>query len=117
MTGTPLAPYIENMTQLATYWAPGTTDGYGGVTYQAAILIMCRWQSKETLVRSKDGQELTSDTTVYVDRPLLAKGYIVLGDETAYTNDPFAVDDARQIISVNTSPSLSGDQQLNSVLL
>ncbi len=110
-----IAPFTDMMPQVATYWAPLGNDGYGGTLFDVGILVMCRWQLKNQLVRSNEGQEVTSDTTVYVDRALDPKGYIVLGDETG--SSPSAVSDARQIITVGASPSLDGDQQLNVVYL
>lgn len=112
---TALPAFTDMMNQIATYWAPSGNDSFGGVTYAAPIIIMCRWQSKETLVRSQEGQEVTSDTTVYVDRPLLVKGYIALDDQTEQS-DPRTTN-ARQIISPDASPSLAADEQLYSVML
>lgn len=108
-----MTAYTRGMNQDATYWAPAGNDGYGGVLFAAPVAVKCRWQSKTTLTRG-DGQEVTSDTTVYVDRELQAKGYIILG--TSASNDPIAAG-ARQIITAQASPSLDATETLYSVLL
>lgn len=114
---TVIAPYAESMPQLATYWPIAANDGYGGVTWGSPVTLMCRYQMKQTLVRAANGQEITSDTTVYVDNQFCEpKGYIALDDQRA-TPDPRNTNNARQIIAINSSPSLHGDEQLNWVLL
>jgi hypothetical protein len=111
-----IAPFTDMMEQVATYWPPAGNDGYGGVRFGAPIVIACRYQTKQSVVRSQDGQEVTSDSTVYVDRALMAKGYVALDDQSS-TLDPLQADNARQIITTGRSPSLDADVELNVVYL
>ena len=117
-----MAAYTSGMVQYATYWAPGVNDGFGGVAYGAPVAIMCRWQDDAALVRSAQGQEVTSSAIVYVDRALLPEGYLALGDHTSEVDsdgmlDPLEVEGAHKIIQVGTSPSLDASLVLNKVWL
>lgn len=77
-----LTPYTDNMFQEATYWPPGVNDGFGGVTFGAPVLIMCRWQDNAVLFRDFQGREETSSAIVYPSQPLEVRGYLALGDFT-----------------------------------
>jgi len=107
-----LPPYTRNMTQAATYWPPGSPDGFGGVGYGAAVAIRCRWQDKAELFRGADGQELTSSAVIYPDRPLARKGKIALG---TVAGAPSA--GAREIRQISDSPDLRGTKTLHKVWL
>lgn len=110
-----IAPYTRNMNQVATYWAPGANDGFGGLVYGAPVLIKCRWQERVTLVRNAQGREVPSRAVVYVDRKLLPQGMLILGDFVA-SLDPLAIG-ASEILSSGSSPNLRATLELNKVWL
>lgn len=110
-----MTPYTRNMRHDATYWATAGNAPGGGVTYATPVAIKCRWQDKRELVRSVDGQEVTSSAVVYVDRALVDKGYLFLG--TSAGANPLQVAGAREIIARGSSPDLAGDVELLKVWL
>lgn len=107
--------YTRNMNQQATYWAPLGNDGFGGLSYDAPVLVRCRWQERVTLVRNAQGKEVPSRAVVYVDRKMVPQGLLILGDFTA-ANDPLELG-ASEILSAGSSPNLRATLELNKVWL
>jgi len=107
-----VAAYTRNLKQDATYWPPGTNDGFGGVSFGAAAPIKCRWEDKAELFRNAQGQEVTSSAVVYVDRVLAIKGKLALG---TFAGTPPVT--AREIRQVGGSPNLKAARDLNKVWL
>lgn len=112
----PLPPYTHNMVQTATYWAPLTNDGFGGVALDAPRLILCRWQNTQALFVAPDGRELTSSAIVYPAEQLAVRGYLALGDQSG-TIDPQTLNEAYEIRQAQTSPALGAEYELNKVFL
>lgn len=117
--------YTNGLNQVATYWAPGVNDGFGGIVYSVApVVIACRWQDKLDRIRSSSGEVITSTAIVYADRALSVKGYICLGDVTDQVDsdgllDPEDVTGAtpQEIKNVGTSPTIDADVILHKVWL
>lgn len=105
--------YTRNMNQDATYWPPGSNNGFGGTGYGSRIAIKCRWQDQSVLFRDSLGREVTSSAVVYPDRALAVGGKILLGVSTSAA-PPAA---AKEIRQVGSSPSLNGKKVLNKVWL
>lgn len=101
--------FVGMLRQQATYWPATGSDGFGGSTFGAPVLIRCRWQSGLSLMRTAPGQFEIGSSIVYVDRPVSPKGYLALGNFTAQAN-PKSVANACQISARFASPSLSADQ-------
>lgn len=118
-----MTAFARYMPQVATYWAPGVNDGFGGVGFANPILINCRWQDQPVLFRDASGREVTSSAVVYPDRRLEIRGYLSLGDMAAAGSGaggslgPRGVSGAREIRQCGVSPSLSADEYLNKVWL
>ena len=113
-------PYTGSMTQEATYWPPGTPDGFGGLDFTASVpvLVMCRWQNDAVLFRDAQGREITSSAVVYPDRELALRGFIALGDLTSSgAGTPSEAAGAFEVRQVAASPSLAGDEILHKVFL
>ncbi len=110
-------PYTESMPDVATYWAPGVPDGFGGIDFSGVVpaLIACRWQDATELARDAQGQEFVSNAIVYPDREVAVRGYLARGD-VASISDPREAG-AREIRNVSLSPSLTADEVLFKVLL
>jgi hypothetical protein len=111
----PLA-WSHLLNQTATYWAPGSSDGFGGVGFLPPVVIACRWQTRNVLFRSSTGEELTSNAVIYPDRELLRKGYLAEGDQSTNT-DPRTVSEAREIRGATVSPSVLADRQMMKVFV
>lgn len=107
--------YTRHMKQTATYWAPGSNDGFGGVSFSAPIQVSCRWQDKAELFRDAQSRELTSSTIVYPASPLERQGYLYLGISTEA--NPHNVDGTKEIRQIGSSPSLGNTETLNKVWL
>lgn len=69
--------------QTAVYWGSPTADGFGGINYDEAKEIKCRWENKSELITGGEadnpGEELISDAQVYVLEDLDELGYLFLG--------------------------------------
>lgn len=79
----------------ATWWA-ATPDGYGGNTFVAPVLIKCRWEDNQQLLRDTGTiitKEQSSQAVVFVDRAVSIGDYLCKGDLTA-SADPTAVQGA-----------------------
>lgn len=110
-----MTPYTANMTQDATYWPFLSVDEFNKPTFGPPALIKCRWQDKQELFRSAEGEQLTSTSVVYPDRALVRKGYLFRG--ITDTINPRSVSGASQILQISDSPSLDGRRTLHKVLL
>lgn len=110
-------PFISNlMRQDATYWPPGSNDGFGNVAHGSPVVLKCRWQNTIELVIDPQGEEFASHTVIYPDRALQVGGYMALGDLSA-TLDPVAVEGAFEIRQVGVSPALKNDKELHKAWL
>lgn len=104
-------PFLLNQT--ATYWAPGGPDGFGGVLFTAApVLISCRWQDVKVLFRTATNEEHTSNALIRPDREVLEKGYLALGDFTGTANPKTLNGVAREVRGVNEVPSVDGSTKM-----
>lgn len=95
--------------QTAVYWGNPTSDGYGDYTFDTAVEISCRWDSKRLKLSPKlmvvsggASVELVSEAEVMVTQDLDVGGYLYLGElddlSAAEKANPKLVDDAFQIV-------------------
>lgn len=103
--------YSRYMTQEATYWPPGSNDGFGGVEQGDPEPIKCRWQSSNALFRDADGQEFTASSVVYLAHDVEIKGMLALG------NHESVPDEAREIRTVHRTLTMDGRITLTKVAL
>ena len=104
------------MPQAALYWPPGTPDGYGGMSDGDPEAVKVRWEDKAVLFIDPMGEEKRSSSVVYVSAEVEDQGHLTLTTldlETA-TEDEIssARGQAREIVAVNKSPSLSGHMSI-----
>ena len=66
--------------QICTYWPPGKPDGFGGTTEGEPVLLKCRWQDKQQMIRDKEGLERVSQSVVYLPQPIKLDGKLLLGE-------------------------------------
>lgn len=95
------------MTQTATYWGPGASDGYGGASHPDPVQIMCRWEDNNERVRDADGNEFVSRSVVYPDQDVERMGWLYLG--TSIESDPRNQAGAYEVRQVRVMPDLSGE--------
>jgi hypothetical protein len=108
--------FRQNLLQEATYWPPGTNDGFGSVEFGEPQILRVRWQNGQSLARDAQGREFLSEAVVYTDEAVQLRGFLSLGDHT-YIGDPRDVEGAHEIRSVQQSPNLSNSVTLYKVLL
>ena len=114
-----MTAYARNMPHTATYWAPGVPDGFGGMDFSSVtpVVIACRWQDRQELFRDTQGNQVMSVAIVYPAQAVALQGYLARGDAgTAVIGDPREAG-ALEVRAVGSSPSLSGDEELNKAWL
>ena len=79
------AKWLED--QKLTYWSPAQANYAGVVVYGSPVLINCRWNVQQELVKDNEGRELTSVAKIHPATAVLRAGYVALGDYTT-TPDP-----------------------------
>lgn len=98
-------PSSRNLTQVLTYWAPGSMDGYGAKGFAAPVLIKGRWTEAAEEVTVPGGQVIVSKAVVNVDRDVIVTGYLAQGSHLAEPN-PHAVEGAEKIQQFLSAPDL-----------
>lgn len=114
--------FTIGMNQQATYWAPAGNDGFGSKVFADPVLIRCRWQNEDNIVKNVDGVEVKTANVVYPDRELSVRGFLALGDHTGVGREIGVRDTTRnvpawEIISSGASPALHSDTVLYKVFL
>jgi len=94
----------RNLRQAATYWSPGTPDGFGGTSYGSPTPMKVRWEERGELFLDSAGQESVSHSIVYTRIDVEIGGYLFLGSSTA--TDPTGVSGALEIRMFRKIPSL-----------
>lgn len=94
----------SKLLQEVTYWAPGTPDGYGGVTFDEPIQLMARWEDSQQMIFDQRGEEIVSKTKVFLQDDTEIGGYLYLGESVAA--DPRTVDQAFEIKARKNIPDL-----------
>lgn len=88
--------------QLATYWAPNGSNGFGGFAYITANIIKCRWVDGIEIRRNVAGVEIVSTGVCMPVFDVLVNGKLALGEFT----DDTPVESARRINEVIKTPNL-----------
>lgn len=99
--------WTRGLSQTATYWPPGSNDGYGGVAFGDPVIVRCRWQNVSKLFMNSAGEQLVSSAVIYVDQELSEKGRIALGEAT----DAMPTAASREVRGTSSSPSLDARTQ------
>ena len=107
--------YSALLTQTATYWAPATADGFGGLSFAAPSAFLVRWQDATDLFQDADGEEFVSAAIVYTAAALAENGYLFLG--TSAAADPLAQDAAYRIRRRQRSQSPDGSVVVHKTIL
>ena len=92
--------------QKATYWANPVQGGFGGITFDAPIVLNVRWEDRTERFTDMAGQEQISRAVVYTDRDLDLGGYLVLDESVA--TDPTQVEGALYVQRSDEIPDLRG---------
>jgi hypothetical protein len=102
----------RSLNQVAVYWAPGTSDGYGDRTFTVGTEIACRWEDRQDEFVDPYGDKKISRAVVYVAQDLAVGGHLYLGTladlSSSQDDDPFAVPAAWEIRGWEKIPKLNG---------
>ncbi len=97
--------FYRKLKQDVTFWA-AVSDGFGGYTYSAPVTIRGRWEAKVELFRNVAGDELQSESVVYLSADVDEGDYIFLG--TSVAADPATPDiGAEQVRGFRKVPDLA----------
>ncbi len=84
--------------QEVTFWAVTGSDGFGGFTYAAPVLLEGRWEEKNELFISFDREQEVSRSIVYVSADVDEGDFLALGDfVTVPIADPGTLDVAFRV--------------------
>jgi len=104
------------LTHNATYWAPGTPDGFGQGSFAAPVPVACRWEDKSIMfVSPATGKQEISTSRVFLDRSVALDGMLLLG--TSVATDPKTVTGAQRIAAVKRISDLTDSSTLYTVYL
>ena len=103
----------EWLIQELTYWSPAQPDYLGDVAFGAPVLINCRWNKKQELIKDAEGRELTSKAKVHPETAVERQGRVALGDHTS-TADPDDLDttDVYEVLMTNDHDAVDQESEL-----
>jgi hypothetical protein len=85
----------RSLRETVTYWAPGATDGFGGLAFVAPVTVAGRWLVRDTMFINETGKEARSEHLVVLGQDVAMRGYLFQG--TSAGADPLVVAGAREI--------------------
>ncbi len=91
--------------QKITYWRKTGVDGFNEESYAAPVTLDARWEDKSSVVLNTDGQEVISNSRVFLAQDIIVDDYLMLGISTA--TDPRAVNEAFRVINYRKTPDLT----------
>lgn len=94
----------RHLRQKVTWWQSQGNDGFGGTTYASPVVIKARWEDRSELFYDQQGEEVRSESVVFVDRDLSEGDYVYLG--VSGSGDPTAVSGARVVRNFRKLPGL-----------
>lgn len=100
----------RGLKQTVTYWGPSTYNKYGDQTWAAPVTFAARWESRNELFITKDGEESHARAIVYALTSMAVDGYLYLG--TSVATDPETVSGADKIRRIDGTPDLKGQTTL-----
>lgn len=102
--------YERMLKQQATLWNNPVSDGYGGFTFDAPVLVICRWEGTNQLVIDSTGREVVSTASVWLPSSISVSDGAMLteGDYTG-TLSPYSVSGARVVKNISIVPSIKND--------
>ena len=104
------------LTHTATYWAPGTPDGFGQGSFAAPVQVACRWEDKAVMfVSPATGKQEISSSRIFMDTGVILDGYLFLGKSTSTT--PKNLAGAKRIAAVKRISDLTDTSTLYTVYL
>lgn len=106
----------RHLLQTATHWALTGRGEFSGFTYATPVTLSCRWEDKQELFRSAQGEELTSKAIVYVATDVIEGDYLIEGDYTD-VSDPATLSEAFRVMGFSKIPDLRNIQMVRKAFL
>lgn len=105
--------------QTAVYWAPSGFGPDGQPTYDTPIEIKCRWEDTHEVFVDSQGNDVVSNSMVYVGQDLKVQGQLWLGDMDHLTSqtDPTENEGAYAIRKFEKIPDLRAKRFLRIAML
>lgn len=108
----------RKLNQSAIYWAKSAPDGYGDYSYSAPVQILCKWEDKTDIVKNSRGEEVVSNSLVFIDRDVNFEDFLQLGEVDGLTPaSPEGEQDAYPIIRKDSITSINNTETVLSVRL
>ena len=99
--------------QTAVYWGNPKSDGYGGMTFDDPVDILCRWDVGSSklpnVIGDGRGNEIITRAEILVTQDLDEQGWLYLGSLSELdpeSNDPKLVDGAYEIKRFDKIPMI-----------
>jgi hypothetical protein len=108
--------FSKLLNQTAVYWAPGTSDGEGGISFVAGVEINCRWEDRQMKYIAAQGDTQISRSVIFTSQNVSLRGYLFLGELADLTSpsaaelDPTEEHNAFEIKAFNKIPSVDAMQ-------
>lgn len=104
---------MSKFNQKATLWVKNGRDVYGKASYASPVIINCRFQSKNELMLNKEGQQVKTQSVIYIgdNTAVGIDDMIYLGESNSSTPHT----DASNVISVQSVQSLDNQEQIKKV--
>ena len=101
--------FIESVcVQTAVYWAPGTPNAFGQITFPAPEEIAVRWDDVAEVISDGKGKELVSKAQIMTPVMVQEEGYLYLGEisdlDSVQAANPKEVLQAYEIKRVDKNP-------------
>lgn len=103
------------LNQTLVYWDFSARDGFGGATFVAPVEISGRWEKKQQMFTTSNGNRLVSSSVIFVGQDVNENDWLFLGsladiassiDET----NPKNVSEAHQVRAFTKKPTLRADK-------
>lgn len=104
--------WASKLNQKLVYWPYVKKSATGAPVVGDAVELSCRWEDRQILFRTAQGQESMSNAVIWVDQDLTLEGYLYLGlltdlDSTT-EGDPTELDNAYEIRAYTKIPNVKG---------
>lgn len=101
--------------QIATFWELTGVDGENQPQFALPIQLNVRWEDRTDYLRTKQGEQITSRSRVFVPQTIKVGDYLFLG--TNAETDPRTVVNAYRVLDYREIPDLFNQEVERRVIL
>jgi len=99
------SPETVNRHQKAVLWAANGYDTYGDIKVSANVEIDVRWEEKRREILDPQGNSITIEAEIVVDRDITIGSIMWLGNKVDLATPPV---DLKQVVAFNKTPDIKG---------